>query len=116
MIEHARSPEARSPARDFRPRPMRLSILTAALQELTPRNRRDADPDMAIEEWMEFARELRCPSIELSAALHPTASDVPAAHPAGAGPCNPRALPCRTSPTSTTCSPQMNPCAERSTS
>ena len=69
MIEHARSPEAQSPARDFRPRPMRLSILTAALQELTPRNRRDADPDLAIEEWLEFARELRCPNIELSAAL-----------------------------------------------
>ena len=27
----------------FRPRAMRLSILTAALQELTPRERRDAD-------------------------------------------------------------------------
>src|SRR6267154_80334 len=79
MIEHARSPAARSPARDFRPRPMRLSILTAALQELTPRNRRDADPDLAIEEWLEFARELRCPNIELSTALHPTQSDVPAA-------------------------------------
>src|SRR6266436_268293 len=79
MIEHARSPAAQSPARDFRPRPMRLSILTAALQELTPRNRRDADPDLAIEEWLEFARELRCPNIELSAALHPTESDVPAA-------------------------------------
>jgi len=58
---------------------MRLSLLTAALQELTPRNRRDADPDLAIEEWLEFARELRCPNIELSAALHPTESDVPAA-------------------------------------
>ena len=58
---------------------MRLSILTAALQELTPRDRRDADPDLAIEEWLEFARELRCPNIELSAALHPTESDVPAA-------------------------------------
>ena len=79
MIEHARSPEAQLPARDFRPRPMRLSILTAALQELTPRNRRDADPDLAIEEWLEFARELRCPNIELSAALHPTESDMPAA-------------------------------------
>src|SRR3984893_5774403 len=63
----------------FRPRPMQLSILTAALQELTPRTRRDADPDLAIEEWLEFARELRCPNIELSAALHPTESDVPAA-------------------------------------
>jgi sugar phosphate isomerase/epimerase len=57
---------------------MRLSILTAALQELTPRARRDADPDVAIEEWLEFAREIDCPNIELSAALHPSASDVPA--------------------------------------
>jgi sugar phosphate isomerase/epimerase len=65
--------------REFRPRPMRLSILTAALQELTPRERRDADPDLAIEEWLEFARELDCPNIELSAALHPTETDVPAA-------------------------------------
>ena len=66
------------PAGEFRPRPMRLSVLTAALQELTPRARRDADPDLAIEEWLEFARELRCPNIELSAALHPTETDVPA--------------------------------------
>jgi sugar phosphate isomerase/epimerase len=67
------------PPAEFRPRPMRLSILTAALQELTPRARRDADPDVAIEEWLEFARELGCPNIELSAALHPSESDVPAA-------------------------------------
>ena len=67
------------PGREFRPRPMRLSILTAALQELTPRDKRDADPDLAIEEWLEFARELGCPNIELSAALHPSQSDVPAA-------------------------------------
>jgi sugar phosphate isomerase/epimerase len=65
--------------REFRPRPMRLSIFTAALQELTPRERRDADPDLAIEEWLEFARELGCPNIELSAALHPSETDVPAA-------------------------------------
>jgi sugar phosphate isomerase/epimerase len=65
--------------REFRSRPMRLSILTAALQELTPRERREADPDLAIEEWLEFARELGCPNIELSAALHPTEADVPAA-------------------------------------
>ena len=68
-----------SSAAAFRPRPMRLSILTAALQELTPRERRDADPDLAIEEWLEFARQIGCPNIELSAALHPTESDVPAA-------------------------------------
>jgi sugar phosphate isomerase/epimerase len=58
---------------------MRLSILTAALQELTPRARRDADPDLAIEEWLGFAAEIGAPNIELSAALHPSESDVPAA-------------------------------------
>jgi sugar phosphate isomerase/epimerase len=62
----------------FRPTPMKLSIFTAALQELTPRAVRDADPDRAIEEWLEFSRELDCPNIELSAALHPTMGDVPA--------------------------------------
>ncbi|GAC1311058.1 MAG: hypothetical protein NVSMB10_19070 [Steroidobacteraceae bacterium] len=62
----------------FTPRPMRLAVFTAALQELTPRDRRDADPDLAIEEWLDFARELDCPYIELSAALHPSESDVPA--------------------------------------
>src|SRR5450432_3279122 len=62
----------------FAPRVMRLSILTAALQELTPRDRRDADPDLAIEEWLAFAREIGCPNIQLSAALHPSVSDIPA--------------------------------------
>lgn len=62
----------------FTPRVMKLSILTAALQELTPRAKRDADPDLAIEEWLDFARELGCPNIQLSAALHPSISDVPA--------------------------------------
>lgn len=63
----------------FRPRPMRLSILTAALQDLTPRVRRDADPDVAVEEWLEFARQIGSPNIELSTALHPSQGDVPAA-------------------------------------
>jgi sugar phosphate isomerase/epimerase len=58
---------------------MRLSILTAALQELTPRERRDPDPDLAIEEWLAFAAEIGAPNIELSAALHPREADVPAA-------------------------------------
>ena len=58
---------------------MRLSLLTAALQELTPRARRDADPDLAIEEWLDFARQVGSPNIQLSAALHPTRADVPAA-------------------------------------
>jgi sugar phosphate isomerase/epimerase len=56
---------------------MRLSLLTAALQELSPRARRDPDPDLAIEEWLDFARELGSPNIQLSAALHPSVSDVP---------------------------------------
>jgi sugar phosphate isomerase/epimerase len=63
----------------FAPRLMRLSVLTAALQELTPRERRDPDPDLAIEEWLEFAKQIGCPNIQLSSALHPTRSDVPAA-------------------------------------
>ncbi len=64
--------------KDFKPRPMQLAVLTAALQELTPRALREADPDLAIEAWLEFARELDCPNIELSAALHPSESEVPA--------------------------------------
>ena len=62
----------------FRPEPMQLSILTAALQELTPRAVRDADPDRAVEEWLDFAKDIGSPSIQLSAALHPTESDIPA--------------------------------------
>jgi sugar phosphate isomerase/epimerase len=57
---------------------MKLSVLTAALQELTPRERRDPDPDLAIEEWLEFSRAIGSPYIQLSAALHPSMSDVPA--------------------------------------
>src|SRR6201991_674416 len=62
----------------FAPKPMKLSILTAALQELTPRDKRDADPDLAIEEWLQFARAIGSPNIQLASALHPTESDVPA--------------------------------------
>ncbi len=35
-------------------------------------------PDLAIEEWLQFAREIGSPNIQLSSALHPTESDVPA--------------------------------------
>src|SRR5215831_8429641 len=56
---------------------MKVGVLTAALQELTPRNVRDEDPDRAIEEWLDFARELSVDCIQLSAALHPTETDVP---------------------------------------
>ena len=62
----------------YAPKHMKLSVLTAALLELTPRKLRDADPDLAIEEWLDFARSIGCPNIQLSAAIHPSRSDVPA--------------------------------------
>ncbi len=52
----------------FAPKTMKLSILTAALQELTPRARRDQDPDLAIEEWLQFAREIGAPNIQTRSA------------------------------------------------
>jgi sugar phosphate isomerase/epimerase len=64
-------------ARPFQPKFMKMSVLTAALQELTPRAIRDADPDRAIEDWLDFAREMDCPNIQISAALHPSEADVP---------------------------------------
>src|ERR687889_1910015 len=64
--------------KEFRPQFMQVGVLTAALQELTPREVRDRDPDRAVEEWLEFARQLGVDNIQLSAALHPTESDVPA--------------------------------------
>src|ERR671931_453255 len=63
--------------RAFEPQFMQVGILTAALQELTPRDVRDADPDRAIEDWLDFARELGVGYIQLSAALHPSEADVP---------------------------------------
>ena len=66
-----------SHAKSFEPVYMPVGVLTAALQELTPRERRDPDPDLAIEEWLEFARDLGAESIELSAALHPSLADMP---------------------------------------
>jgi sugar phosphate isomerase/epimerase len=61
----------------FAPQFMQISVLTAALQELTPRAKRDPDPDLAIEEWLGFASELGVDAIQLSSALHPTETDVP---------------------------------------
>src|SRR5215472_4709796 len=61
----------------FEPKFMKVGVLTAALQELTPRAVRDPDPDRAIEEWVEFGRELGADYIQLSSALHPTETDVP---------------------------------------
>ncbi|MDQ3094476.1 MAG: sugar phosphate isomerase/epimerase [Actinomycetota bacterium] len=62
----------------FEPVHMPVGVLTAALQELTPREARDADPDLAILEWLDFAKDLGAECIELSAALHPSVADVPA--------------------------------------
>jgi len=58
------------PGREFRPRPMKISILTAALQELTPRERREADPTWPSRSGWNLRGD-RLPHIELSAALHP---------------------------------------------
>jgi sugar phosphate isomerase/epimerase len=63
---------------NFDPQFMPVGVLTAALQELTPRERRDTDPDLAIEEWLAFAQELDAECIQLAAALHPDEADVPA--------------------------------------
>ena len=54
--------------RDFEPQFMPVGVLTAALQELTPRAQRDAAPDLAVEEWLDFAGALAADSIQLSAA------------------------------------------------
>ena len=64
--------------KQFEPQFMKIGVLTAALQELTPREIRDPDPDRAIEDWIAFARDLGADNIQISAALHPTESDVPA--------------------------------------
>src|SRR6266576_3437501 len=61
----------------FSPQYMKIGVLTAALQELTPWQIRDADPDRAIEDWVAFARELGADNIQLAAALHPSEADVP---------------------------------------
>src|SRR5436190_2834831 len=66
------------PIQSFEPKFMKIGVLTAALQELTPREKRDPDPDLAIEEWVQFASELGVDNIQLSAALHPDEADVPA--------------------------------------
>ena len=67
-----------SESKSFEPTYMSVGVLTAALQELTPRELRDPDPDLAIEDWLQFAADVGADSIELSAALHPSLADVPA--------------------------------------
>src|ERR1700687_2679744 len=64
--------------KSFEPQCVKIGVLTAALQELTPREIRDHDPDQAIEDWVAYARELGADNIQLSAALHPSKADIPA--------------------------------------
>ncbi len=66
-----------STIRAFEPKYMKIGILSAALQELTPREVRDTDPDAAIEEWISYAKELGADELQLSAGLHPSEADVP---------------------------------------
>ena len=66
------------PIREFEPSFMPVGVLTAALQELTPREKRDPDPDLAVEEWLDFASALGADCIQLAAALHPDEADIPA--------------------------------------
>jgi len=63
--------------KEFDPKFMKVGVLTAALQELTPREARDRDPDLAIEDWLAYGRELGADDIQLSAAVHPSEADVP---------------------------------------
>ena len=67
-----------SNVKSFEPVYMPVGVLTAALQELTPRRLRDPDPDLAVEDWLQYAADVGADSIELSAAIHPDLSDVPA--------------------------------------
>jgi len=64
-------------ATPFEPRVMKVGLLTAALQELTPRATRDIDPDRAVEDWLAFGREVGVDCIQVSAALHASEADVP---------------------------------------
>ena len=62
---------------DFKPEYMQLSVLTAALQELTPRDKRKKDPDLAVEEWIEFAGQIGVKRLQMSSALPAEIADVP---------------------------------------
>jgi sugar phosphate isomerase/epimerase len=64
-------------AQGFTPHTMKVGVLSAALQELTPRERRDPDPDLAIEEWLVFAKDLDADVLQISTAFHPSEADVP---------------------------------------
>src|SRR5688572_27972232 len=62
---------------DFKPEYMQMSVLTAALQELTPREKRRKDPDLAVEDWIRFGRKLGVRRLQMSSALPEELADVP---------------------------------------
>jgi len=62
---------------EFKPEYMQISVLTAALQELTPRDKRRKDPDLAIEEWIEFAGQAGVKRLQISSALPEELADIP---------------------------------------
>ena len=61
---------------EFQPEYMQMSVLTAALQELTPREKRRKDPDLAVEDWIRFGRDLGVRRLQLSSALPEELADV----------------------------------------
>jgi sugar phosphate isomerase/epimerase len=62
---------------DFKPEYMQMSVLTAALQELTPREKRRQDPDLAVEDWIQFGRKVGVRRLQMSSALPEELADVP---------------------------------------
>ena len=64
--------------RPFEPKFMKVGVLTAALQELTPREVRDPDPDRAIEDWLRVrAGARRATTSSCRRRCIPRESDVP---------------------------------------
>jgi sugar phosphate isomerase/epimerase len=61
----------------FEPATMQVGILSAALQELTPRDKRRADPDLAVEDWIAYARRIGVSRLQISSALPEELADVP---------------------------------------
>ena len=62
---------------DFKPEYMPVGLLTAALQELTPREKRRRDPDLAVEEWIEYGHKAGAEILQISSALPAELADVP---------------------------------------
>lgn len=66
-----------SKAAPFKPTFMPVWAFSLRPSKSSPREKRDPDPDLAIEEWLQFASELGAECIELSAAGHPDLADIP---------------------------------------